>query len=438
MRIGVLSETRIKFAVVTAALPLWAACSLAPAGVDTKLRVNLGGQSSFSAQMNNGLISGDPSGLFVTGPPDVNQFECFALNVDGNGIKGMTPDSQWYSPKDPHSCRYPGVGSAAVSPADPSSGVIEMSVPAGAARLVQVLGFSSGGRGCNIGRNLGEIMGYLHPYGLDGPDNWLEAGWAVADLYGDTTLDITSSYDPVNPVPAWTQCAPNQTYDQLVLSDAANNNLRAYWRLEDGTGTSAPAHDSSLHQDGTYTGTSSPGAIKDGGNSMLFSAGQFLTAPTNATFNFNSGQGITFEFWFKYGGSVNTLCNTNSPIAHLYASGAAPQLGIGCGPTPTNGVYFNVQEDGGVNVDNAWVSAATRIDDGNWHYLAGVRDPGSGSVLIYVDGLSGNVPLTANGTLYSLDQGFSTQVYPAYFDEIAVYSRALAPGDIATRFNHHL
>jgi len=424
---------------MTAVLPLWAACSLAPAGLDAKIRVNLGGQSSFSAHMNNALLAPDPSGLFAAGgyPPDINQYECFMLNVDGDGIAPWNPDSRWYNPKNPHSCRYPGVSSAAISSADPS-GVVEMSVPAGAARLVQVLGFNTSGNGCAIGKDWESIERYLQHNAIESSAFWSEVGWTSADLFTDTTLDITSTYDYTNPVMPWTTCAPPPSggvYDQMIMSAGG---LQAYWRLDETAGPQA--YDlGPFHFNGSYNVFNSVVGVLSNDMAQFFAPGANMATAVTSSSALNQGPvtgpggvgtgGFTFEFWIQGTG----FCGVNTDIARAQSSVAYKKYSIGCGPT---GVYTNVQDDV-ANVDNAagTTPTTTTLTDGNWHLLTAVRDNNQNMLILYMDGSSiGSTAMTA-GQAITPDQGFSTVATNVTLDEIAIFNRALTQTEI---HNHYL
>jgi hypothetical protein len=157
--------------------------------------------------------------------------------------------------------------------------------------------------------------------------------------------------------------------------------------------------------------------------------------------------------------SVAAWCQTrvsSGEILSKYAmgslgSGGSSDIEIGIGPAlgVSDGLpAFAIRDSGG---SAQVVTGASRVDDGRWHLLAGVRDTLRGLLTLYVDGTPYSQPLTVTGAIFG--DGSKAPVIlassdlccgrtvggPGYdftglLDEIAVFRRALQPQEMAGWF----
>lgn len=132
-----------------------------------------------------GMLQGRTSSSLVAGT-SLSGFNCYGLNV-------FAPDI----PKDPRmSCRSTPVGRLG-GLVSVENGVLEVEVPAGPARVVQLFAVTST-VGCP---DLNWLLDQMHQTG-GGPQGVGEpymVGQAVVDVYDDTVVQITAKYDATSP-----------------------------------------------------------------------------------------------------------------------------------------------------------------------------------------------------------------------------------------------
>ena len=91
------------------------------------------------------------------------------------------------------------------------------------------------------------------------------------------------------------------------------------------------------------------------------------------------------------------------------------------------------------------MESTTRINDGQWHYIVGVRDGGSDKNYLYVDGVLENTLTTPDYlggdfvsnfrlTMGSYDDP-RDYYYEGVLDEVVIYDRALPKSEIESYFN---
>ncbi|MCI0682029.1 MAG: LamG domain-containing protein, partial [Gemmataceae bacterium] len=163
-----------------------------------------------------------------------------------------------------------------------------------------------------------------------------------------------------------------------------------------------------------------------------------VLVPNNANLRFSAGD-FSIEGWIK---TSATYTGPGGVIVHSY------------GGLPNYLLYFDsgtglpqfYLRDGSGNVVTA--TAATNINDGQWHHIAGVRS--GTSALLYIDGAL--AASGANASLGAIDAtqsyvkigatytstGFLTSTnltegkFNGQIDELSIYGRALAAGEIAS------
>ncbi len=179
------TKHRVWSAVLTAAI--MAGCSLSP-GTPESSRLSLVIPPAPQRDLRHEL------GVF-TPPGTVDGFDCYAVNVMAGDIPpsishNEPKDMAAVYRKDPCST-YPGISSVTV-PAS-SGGVLELTVPTGPARVVQMVGVKSA-IGCPADR---PVLDYCE--GEDGIcelrfPGFYELGRAVVDIFSDTTVTIPNQY----------------------------------------------------------------------------------------------------------------------------------------------------------------------------------------------------------------------------------------------------
>jgi hypothetical protein len=255
---------------------------------------------------------------------------------------------------------------------------------------------------------------------------------------GNYSCTMVNAYGSTNTtsVPLTVLSTPTSLYAQTILAD----NPVGYWRLGETNGT--VAHDYLNGLDGVFTNV----ALGQAGYSVIDpdkAVGfgpvinsyvsnipvDFAPLGTNATFS--------VEAWVKGAPQVNDSC-----IITKGTGAGGEQFNLDAG----NGGKFRwfVRDAGSGN--QAHLANGSIAPDGNWHHLVGVCDMVNGQVILYVDGVAdanttvsgGLMASTKAMTIGSRQSGAATPFdlnWTGTIDEVAVYSNALSPSQVAAHFN---
>ena len=209
--------------------------------------------------------------------------------------------------------------------------------------------------------------------------------------------------------------------------------LVGWWKLDDGSGTSAA--DSSGNGDaGALAGGTWTASGKIGGALTFNGTSDQVNIPSSANYNSTTG---TWAFWFNTTDAACTRCELMSRADAsqscngilIYLSGSAHVIaniyGAGCG-----GTY-----------DTAVASSTTGLNDGNWHHVA-LTFNGTTAADLYIDG-----SLETSNTAYGawsfnsqpvrLGQAQDSywQLLAGTIDDVRVYNRALSAAEVAEIYN---
>jgi len=211
----------------------------------------------------------------------------------------------------------------------------------------------------------------------------------------------------------------------LFLTSAANAadpDLAAYWKFDDGSGTTA--FDSSGNgNEGVFVGDPKWVAGKFGG-ALEFNGDDYVNCGNGASLQIRDQ--ITITFWFK------VQAFSNSWEAFL----AKGDDSYRASRSATTGNATHMGASGtSVGGSNGWFDAAIVITDNQWHHWAGVYDGSQGR--IYIDGvLDTTSPGTGqiNQSSYNFYIGENAQATGRFLhglmDEVRLYSRALTDAEI--------
>lgn len=140
----------------------------------------------------------------ITPPYHISGFDCFAVNVMGEGISPFIPGD--FNADIPRliggdlCASYPGSNSIMVNSS--FTGSVELQVPSGASRYIQVLGFPTTDMGCRSDKpwvsvitEEQDVPNFItrHFGGL------FEVGSTVRDLFRDEQIQVVSTYNSNNP-----------------------------------------------------------------------------------------------------------------------------------------------------------------------------------------------------------------------------------------------
>ncbi len=175
---------------------------------EARLRLEITGQDTASRYLGSALAGRD--WRYFTDPGSVDEMDCLVLNVMGPGIPILSvgdADSYVFNRDFPQvlagdSCKsYAGAMSTFVAvPMNANQGaVIELTVPTGPQRLIQLLGMKTGALGCpqetylEVQRRVGKAQ----------MEAWIpqiyEVGRAQANVVGDLTITLNNTYNAANP-----------------------------------------------------------------------------------------------------------------------------------------------------------------------------------------------------------------------------------------------
>lgn len=226
---------------------------------------------------------------------------------------------------------------------------------------------------------------------------------------------------------------------------ADTENMLAYWPFDESEGATS-FDDAIADRNGTCDGPGGFCPVAATGklnNAFTFDGADDEVDVSNASiFSWSNTDSFSYEAWVKI--PNGELCTGNKVVvARRGGSNVSTWLGCGKGETDAgtaNRAVFSVRDSDNIKFD---VTGTTAINDGAWHHLVGVRDAAAKEIRIYVDG-------TLNGTTSSaeftgnfsstqpLTIGYTTASPFYYFkgeiDELAVYNRALTPGEIQAHY----
>jgi len=216
----------------------------------------------------------------------------------------------------------------------------------------------------------------------------------------------------------------------------ANIGLAARWRIDEGTGQAL--RDSSGHglhgvlglvsssdvNDPTWIAGRRGAALRFGGDDLV-------------EIRYLEPKQITVEAWIRASANPGAF----KYVVSKGADGDHGAASYGLYTGPSSGLMFYVA-DGASHFSSS--DAGPRVWDGEWHHAAGTY--GNGSLRFFLDGSEVGVP-TAGPASIEYGKPDDTRFYigqyrgqsPASFgfigdiDEVAVWSRALKPGEVAMR-----
>jgi hypothetical protein len=207
-----------------------------------------------------------------------------------------------------------------------------------------------------------------------------------------------------------------------AVADAADPDLAAYWKFDDGAGNVA-IDSSGNGNDGEFVGDPKwvPGYL---GGALEFDGDDYLNCGNGPSLQIRDE--ITIAFWFK----VEAFQNTWEAFMAKGDDSYRTSRGDGTGNATHLGIS-GTSAGGG----NGWFNGVTIVTDNQWHHMAATYDGAEGK--IYVDGV---LDVTSPGTgqinqsNYDLWIGANSQQSGRFLhgllDDMRIYSRALMDVEI--------
>jgi len=207
----------------------------------------------------------------------------------------------------------------------------------------------------------------------------------------------------------------------LVLTSSAQAELVGWWRLDEGTGTTA-ADSSSGGNDGTFVGSPQWVAVGKVNGAIEFGGGDSVSVPGGANINPES---ITLMTWVNF----NEVDNTS--VRQDYLSRG-------------DDYGFSLHEDnadqkihGVVTSAGAWsvVDGQTAVEADTWYHTALTYDAGTDMLTLYLDGeVDGELSVTS-GLEHRLGGSLTLGTYSGRdllgkLDEVKIFDEALSQDEI--------
>lgn len=208
----------------------------------------------------------------------------------------------------------------------------------------------------------------------------------------------------------------------------------SYWKLDE-TGGNTFIDSAGTQNGGCATACPSPtndGQINGG---QVFSNTAGINVPASGAYDWGSNDSFSIEVWVK-GMPGQTCATTDQIIVGRTDPDNRPRWSLGCSAS-TGQAIFQLTDSDGIS---ATLESTKTITTGVWHHLVGVRDSGSTTTRLYVDGVEADSTNTAYaGGFYSaeaLDIGHlsSTAHFDGVIDEVALHAEALSQTTIVTHY----
>ncbi|MHC4158437.1 MAG: LamG-like jellyroll fold domain-containing protein [Planctomycetota bacterium] len=202
-------------------------------------------------------------------------------------------------------------------------------------------------------------------------------------------------------------------------------NLLSWWKFDEGSGTTA--YDSAGNNDGNISGASwTTGQI--GGALDFDGTNDYVQISNEPNFDFGPDTDFTVCAWIN-----TTAILDRRRIVNKCESGHEPYTGFSLYMDPPGIVKFRLKDDADVVI----VETTTSVNDGSWHFVAGVADR-DGDIKIYhngipedtdslalVDNINNNIPVAVGRSM-----DYDGQYFDGKIDDVRIYDRALTTEEI--------
>ena len=233
-----------------------------------------------------------------------------------------------------------------------------------------------------------------------------------------------------------------QTTPQLVYSTGPTSSLAGWWKLTDGSGTTAADSSGNGHT-GTLGGNTNPTWITSGpnGGGLTFASaqGQQVVVPDSASLRLSGSW--TVSEWVNPASLPSS--GNNTPLLAKDSSGGCTNYGLyidngnisaGMGWA----VSFNIA---GACTTNYYAKYAATPSTGTWYLVTGVYDSVAQTLTLYINGASvasqsvtGHAPDAAGGSNLGLGEE-GTNYFNGSFDDARVYNVALTSSQVAQLYS---
>ena len=222
--------------------------------------------------------------------------------------------------------------------------------------------------------------------------------------------------------------------------------LIAFWKL-DGSGTTfadfADGHDGVCGDAACPTATAS--GVVAGAQDFVATANTGIDVPADADFDFGANTSFSFEYWMRT--PASSTCSGNQVVIGRdgSASGSSLHWWSGCFDRSGIGTPVFIARSSTGAAGLGWAEGSTDLTDGNWHQIVAVHDDPANTLSVYVDGNQtpeGTASIDFTGSFASASAAVNLgwigashgYNFDGTVDEVAVYTRALTPTEIAANY----
>jgi hypothetical protein len=225
----------------------------------------------------------------------------------------------------------------------------------------------------------------------------------------------------------------------LTAPAAITDNLVAYWDFEGGTAnnpaaTGGTAFNGVLNGDATVNGTAKVGS----GALNLDGTGDYLRINTNV----NTTTSWTISAWFR-SDIVPTTGRQFVYESTAAANGYAMSYGLRDGTVGNSNFQMFVDRTTGADVSQDFQVADGSVTAGDWFNIVEVYDDSQGTIVGYLNGVQRytlnigltDTPVATTGLNIGTFRTANARFFDGSIDEVALWSRALAPAEAQQVFN---
>jgi hypothetical protein len=158
--------------------------------------------------------------------------------------------------------------------------------------------------------------------------------------------------------------------------------------------------------------------------------------PVDGSLDFGAGDSFSISAWIKPIGNATIIINKMRIPGGTFREGYFIRISY-------NQIQFYIEDTGGAGSS---IIGNTKLEDGNWYHVVGVRDTAEDKLYVYVNGLSDTTPVTdTTTTTLATTQDFWIGRMPYYnyffdgtIDDVRIYDRALSAEEIQANMHTRL
>jgi YVTN family beta-propeller protein len=261
------------------------------------------------------------------------------------------------------------------------------------------------------------VTGYKVYRSTDGISYTLRTTIGVTTNLEDSGLSAsTIYYYKVSAVDgAGNTSAQSNSANATTQAAGGGGQLVAYWKFDEGSGTSVPDSSGNGNNGTVYGATWSGGALSFDG------VDDYVAVPHSSSFN--TGSAISAEFWVNRRGTGDIITKGANDAINIYID--------------VNGKLWAV-----FNFNSSWKSSATLLETNKWYHIAVTC--GGSQLKIFINGVQDSIfaegqPLATNSEpllIGKASRGSVITYFNGYLDDVKIYNYARSAGDIQADYDY--